>query len=97
MIYSVHFYYKKLNGRKHPSKFEGIIFAANKQRVHEIIEEMINGLPIETEPFSIIGTEKSLEEIYEERPELNGISPEEGYVYNRFSHIHNFRKYAGLK
>lgn len=97
MIFSVHFYYNKSNSRKQSSKFEGIIFAINESRVKELINEMLCDLPIDIESISIVGPNLTLKEIYAERPELEGINPEEGYVYSRQYHLNNFRKYAGLK
>ncbi|WP_187290621.1 hypothetical protein [Desulforamulus ruminis] len=48
---------------------------------------MIFDYPIKAEKlFSIIGgPDKTLEEIYEECPKINGITPEQGYIYNEFS------------
>lgn len=98
MIYSVHFYYKKFNSRKQPGKFESIVFAKNKQRAKDLIYELISGLPIEIEYMSVCGSEDyTLEDIYAKRPELRGITPEEGYIYNREYYLNIFRKYSGLK
>lgn len=49
----------------------------------ELVKKLIAGYPIEAEePFSIIGDSyKTFEEIYKERPELIGITPEQGYIY----------------
>lgn len=98
MIYSVHFWYRKFNSRKRPSKFESIVFASDKQRVRQLIDEMISGLPIEIdESISIVGSEdQTLEEIYNERSVLRGISPEEGFIYLKAYHLKNIRKYAGF-
>ncbi|MDP4092553.1 MAG: hypothetical protein Q8920_04260 [Bacillota bacterium] len=98
MIYSVHFYYSKLNSRKQPNKFEGIVFAKDQERVKELIEDMIKNYPIKLqEPLSIVGgvREKSLQEIYDERPELIGISPEQGYIYNEFPQKISIKRYVG--
>lgn len=91
------FYYTKFNSRKRPSKFEGIVFAKDEKRVKELKYELISGLPIEIEYMSICGTEISLENIYEDRPELIGITPEEGYIYLRSYHFNNFREYSGVQ
>jgi len=97
VIYTVHFWYKKLNSRKHPSKFEGTVFAANKEKAEELVNEMFAGLPIEVEePMSIVGPDFTLDKIYELHPVLKGISPEKGYIYDRTAHVQRFRKYAGL-
>ncbi|MBS4024136.1 MAG: hypothetical protein KGZ96_00510 [Clostridia bacterium] len=96
MIYSVHFYYDKTNSKKTVNKFEGIVFAKSREHAGEIIRKMISDYPIEVEePFSIIGgLDKTLEEIYNERPELNGITPEQGYIYNEFMHKNSISRYV---
>ncbi|SFH29141.1 hypothetical protein SAMN05660649_04603 [Desulfotomaculum arcticum] len=88
MIYSVHFYYRKVGSRKAAGKFEGIVFAKDQNHAEELVRKMISDYPIKPEEhFSIIGgSDKTLEEIYNERPELNGITPERGYIYNEFMH-----------
>lgn len=96
MIYSVHFYYHKIGSRKASSKFEGLVFAKDQDHAEELVKKMISDYPIEAEePFSIIGgSNKTLEEIYKERPELNGISPEQGYIYDEFSHRNSINRYV---
>ncbi len=96
MIYSVHFYYHKIGSRKAASKFEGIVFAKNQEHAEELVKKLISGYPIETEePFGIIGgSDKTLEEIYNERPELIGIIPEQGYIYNEFMHRNSISRYV---
>lgn len=96
MIYSVHFYYHKRNSRKAASKFEGIVFAKNQAHAEELVKKLISDYPIEAEePFSIIGgLDKTLEEIYKERPELIGITPEQGYIYNEFMHRNTISRYV---
>jgi type I site-specific restriction endonuclease len=73
MIYSVHFYYHKIGSRKADSKFEGIVFAKNQDHAVELVKKLISDYQIEAEePFSIIGgLDKTLEEIYKERPSLS--------------------------
>lgn len=95
MIYSVHFYYKKLLSNKSASKFEGIVFAKDKTHVEELIQKLISGFPVEVKDgIHIIGTEsKTLDEIYKERPELTRISPEQGFIYNEFAHKNAIRRY----
>ncbi|NLI93919.1 MAG: hypothetical protein GX434_17500 [Peptococcaceae bacterium] len=96
MIYSVHFYYHKINSKKTPNKFEGIVFAKSQAHAEELVRKMISNYPIEVEePFSIIGSlsEKTLQEIYTERPELKGILPEQGYIYNEASHRNSISRY----
>lgn len=96
MIYSVHFYYHKRGSRKAASKFECIVFAKNQDHAGELVKKLISGYPIEAEePFSIIGgSDKTLEEIYKERPELIGITPERGYIYNEFVHRNSISRYV---
>ena len=94
MIYSVHVYYHKLNSRKRPAKIEAIVFAANKQMAEDMVRSLFTDYPVEFEPFSVVGTEgKTLQEIYSERPELVGITPEQGYIYNWMSHINSIQRY----
>jgi len=96
MIYSVHFYYHKRGSRKAASKFEGIVFAKNQGHAEELVKKLISGYPIEAEePFSIIGgPDKTLEEIHNERPELIGITPEQGYIHNEFMHRNSISRYV---
>jgi len=96
MIYSVHFYYHKVGSRKAAGKFEGIVFAKDRNHAEELVREMISDYPIEpAEPFSIIGgSDKTLEEVYNERPELNGITPDRGYIYNEFAHRNSISRYV---
>ena len=53
-----------------------------------MVKKLISDYLIEAEePFSIIkGSDNTLEKIYKERPELIGIMPEQGYIYNDFTH-----------
>jgi hypothetical protein len=96
MIYSVHFYYHKRNSRKAASKFEGIVFAKSQDHAEELVKKLISDYPIEAEePFSIMGgPDKALEEIYKERPELIGITPEQGYIYNEVMHRNSISRYV---
>lgn len=96
MIYSVHFYYHKRNSKKAASKFEGIVFAKSQDHAEELVKKLFSAYPIETEePFSIIGgSGKILEEIYKECPELIGITPEQGYIYNEFMHRNSISRYV---
>jgi hypothetical protein len=95
MIYSVHFYYRKLLSNKAACKFEGIVFAKNKTHAEELIRKLISGFQIEVnDGIHIIGNEsKTLDEIYKERPELMRVSPEQGFIYNEFSHKNAIRRY----
>ena len=96
MIYSVHFYYHKRNSRKAASKFEGIVFAKSQVHAEELVKKLISNYPIEAEePFSIMGgSDKTLEEIYKERPELIGITPKQGYIYNEYVHRNSISRYV---
>lgn len=96
MIYSVHFYYHKKGSRKAANKFEGIVFANNKDRAEELVKKILSNYPIEIEePLSVIGgSDNTLEEIYNERPELIGITPEQGYIYNKFMHKKAISRYV---
>ena len=38
--------------------------------------------------------DKTLEEIYKERPELMGITPEQGYIYNEYKHRDSISRYV---
>ena len=94
MIYSVHGYYHKLNGRKMPSKIEAIVFAANRQMAEDMVRSLFAGYPAEIEFLNVAGAEdKTLQEIYSERPELVGIAPEQGYIYNLTSHNNSIQDY----
>ena len=95
MIYSIHFYFHKRNSKKAASKFEGIVFAKDQDHAEELVKKLISNYPIVAEePFSIIGgSDKTLEEIYKERPELNGITPEHGYIYNELLHRNSMSMY----
>jgi type I site-specific restriction endonuclease len=56
MIYSVHFYYRKAGNRKAAGKFEGIVFAKDRNHAEELVRKMISDYPIKPEePVSIIG------------------------------------------
>lgn len=80
MIYTVHFYYSKIGSRKASGRFEGAVFALNEDHAEELINKLIAKYHIKVENFSIAGgalSRESLEEIYEERHELAGISPEQ--------------------
>ena len=96
MIYSVHFYYHKRSSRKAASKFEGIVFAKSQNHAEELVKKLISDYLIEAEePFSIIGdSDKTLEEIYKERPELIGITPKQGYIYNEYVHRNSISRYV---
>lgn len=96
MIYSVHGYYRKRNSRKQLSKIEAIVFANSRERAEELIEELFEDYPAELEPLSVVGgLEHDLNKIYAERPELWGIDPNCGYIYNKMYHINCIRKYFG--
>lgn len=96
MIYSVHFYYHKRSSGKAASKFEGVVFAKSQDHAEELVKKLISNYPIEAEePFSIMGgSDKALEEIYKERPELIGITPEQGYIYNEIIHRNSISRYV---
>ncbi len=98
MIFSVHFYYRKLRSREAANKFEGIVFAENSKHAEELVRKLISDYPVEVDGrISIIGsiTAKTLDEIYEERPEIREISPEQGHIYNEFFHKNSIRRYVG--
>lgn len=64
------------------------MFAKSQDHEEELVKKLISDYLIEAEePFSIIkGSDNTLEKIYKERPELIGITPEQGYIYNDFTH-----------
>ncbi len=94
MIYSVHGYYRKINGRKQQGKIEAIVFAANSKLAQSLVEALFDGYPAELQGFSVIGgMEKNLQKIYSQRPELAGITPERGYIYNKIIHMDRIRKH----
>ncbi len=94
MIYSVHGYYGKINSRKQQSKIEAIVFAANRELAQKLVEDLFCDYPAVLEGFSAVGgMEKDLQKIYSQRPELVGISPEQGYIYNKMYHINCIYKY----
>jgi hypothetical protein len=90
----VHFYYNKLNSRKASHKFEGLVFASSQEKAEQLIEELISKFPIKNERLTISSSKKTLEEIYNDRPELRGINPDEGCICDELSHIYNLRKYV---
>lgn len=94
MIYSVHGYYRKINGRKRESKIEAIVFAANSELAQSLIEKLFDCYPADLYGFSTIGgTEKDLQVIYSQRPELIGIDPNQGYIYNKMYHTRCIQRY----
>ncbi len=94
MIYSVHGYYGKINGRKPQAKIEAIVFAASPSLAQELVEKLFDGYPVLFDYFTVVGgTEQDLQKIYRERPELVGIDPHRGYIYNQFSHKESIRRY----
>lgn len=96
MIFRASFYYKKINSRKQSNKFGGLIFAKDKERSEELIRELIYDFPIQVEGcINIMGpmTEKTLQEIYEERPELCGIAPSKGCIIGEFSQRNTIQGY----
>ncbi len=68
----------------------------DRNHAEQLVRKMISDYPIKPEePFSIIGgSDKTLEEIYNEHPELNGITPERGYIYNEFVHRNYISRYV---
>ncbi|WP_442600590.1 hypothetical protein [Paenibacillus sp. KN14-4R] len=78
MIYYVHFYYRKLRSRKVANKFEGIVFAKNSEHAEELVRKMISDYPVGGISIAGSRTAKTLDEIYEERPEIRGVSPRTG-------------------
>jgi len=96
MIYSVHGYYGKYGSRKRPAKIEAIVFASSESHAEKLVKELFSAYPVYFDSFSVIhGAETDLKKIYEQRPELIGISPEKGYVYEEFTHSYTIRKYFG--
>lgn len=94
MIYSVHGYYRKISGRKAPAKIEALVFATTAEAAQRLVETLFDGYPAELQDFSVSGgVEKTVQEIYLQRPELAGIAPERGYIYNRMIHMDCIRKY----
>jgi len=97
MIYSVHCHFHKINSRKASSKFEGIVFAKNQEHAEEIVRALFLKYPIAIESVSVSGREdRTLEEVYAERPELIGILPEHGYLYDEYMHKVRISKYASI-
>lgn len=96
MVYSVHCHFRKLSSNKASYKFEGIVFAKNNDHADDLVRKLLSNFPVKIESVSVIGNnEKTLTEIYNERPELIGISPEQGYIYNEFVHEASIRRYVG--
>jgi hypothetical protein len=98
MIFSVHCYYQKNGSRKAAHKFEGIVFAKDREHASDLVERLLSDYPVSIEGMTNVAggfTEKSLEQIYDERPELIGITPEQGYIYNEQFHRNAIRKYVG--
>lgn len=95
MIYRIHFEYGKIASRKGMRKFEATVFALNEDHAQEQVMKLVSNYPIKVENLSITGgaLNRTLEEIYEERPILRGISPEQGYIYNEFEFRDRFAKY----
>lgn len=94
MIYSVHGYYSKMNSRKQPSKIEALVFADSRDRAEELVTQLFDGYPANLDSFSVVGDlERDLKKIYDQRPELIGIDPNHGYIYNEMYHISCIRKY----
>ena len=96
MIYSVHGYYSKINSRKQPSKIEALVFANSRDHAEELVVQLFDDYPANLEPFSVVGgLERDLKKIYDQRPELTGIDPNHGYIYDRMYHINCIHKYFG--
>ncbi|UVI32063.1 hypothetical protein [Paenibacillus spongiae] len=98
MIYTIHFWYKKSNSKKSAHKFEGIVFAKNEDHAKELVKNLFTDFPIVVEGMMTARgslTERTLNDIYNERPELIGISPEQGHIYDEFSHRNSIRRYVG--
>ena len=94
MIFSVHGCYKKQNSRKASSKIEAIVFARDMIKAEELFRRLFSGYPVDIEYFNTIhGNQDSLEEIYAQRPELYGISPDTGYIYKELYHKNIISKY----
>lgn len=94
MIYKIHSYYSKLNSRKSESKLEVLVIAKDADHAEELVLKLFKGYPYSIRDFTCRGSiDKSLEKIYEDRPELQGISPEKGYIYNEWIYKDRIRKY----
>lgn len=95
MIYSVHFYYKKINSCKVVNKCEAYVFADSRDRVEDLINEMISGYSIKSEPLSIVNVtlDRTLDEIYDTYPELTGIKPENGKIIDEYMQRIRISKY----
>lgn len=66
-----------------PSKIETIVFAENAELAQSLVEKLFDRYPAVLSGFSTVGgTERDLKIIYEARPELIGIDPKRGYIYN---------------
>ena len=98
MIYSVHGYFGKINSRKQQSKIETIVFAEDRDLAEKLVKDLFDGYPANFERFSVVGgQERDLNKIYEERPELRGIDPKKGYVYNEFYFRNDIARYYKTK
>ena len=86
MIYSVHFYYRKINSCKAISKCEAYVFANSRDRAEDLIKEMISGYDIETESLSVVNVtlDRTLDEIYNTYPELIGVKPQDGKIIDEY-------------
>ena len=58
-----------------------------------MIENVIVEAGLFVEYSTVIGTDKSLEEVYNERSDLRGIEPERGYIYEEWPMRATLRKY----
>lgn len=94
MICSVHGYYKKRSGRKMSNKIEALVFASSIEHAQELVGKMLSEFPVEIEYLNGAGLKRPLEEIYKERPELRGITPERGYIYNEYIQRDSIRRYV---
>ncbi len=94
MICSVHGYYKKQGGKKAPMKIEAIVFASDEDKAEDLVRQLFSGYPADIEYLNTISNTRDNEEtISNQRPELRGISPDTGYIYNKLYHRKIISKY----
>jgi hypothetical protein len=93
-IYSVHGYYGKLNSRKQHSKIEVIVYAKSATQAESMVRKLFDRYPADIEYLNVAGKRiEDGESIYDCRPELVGVNPDDGYIYNKFIHQRAIGKY----
>jgi hypothetical protein len=93
-VYSVHGYYGKLNSRKTHQKIEALVFAKTANQAENIVRDLFDRYPADIEYITVAGGQiENGESIYARHPELEGMNPDTGYLYNAFSHQSAIYKY----